>query len=74
MTDKAPASKLPPCAHCGSDSIVDNIKVGSLWSTGLRTTAFFNCDWEPLLASLCLDCGTVVRFHVKNTDKTWVQA
>ncbi|MEI6604661.1 MAG: hypothetical protein WCP35_05080 [Verrucomicrobiota bacterium] len=28
---------------------------------------------SPLFADLCRQCGTVIRFHVKEADKPWIE-
>jgi len=28
-------------------------------------------NYESLTADLCTNCGTIVRFHVENTDRPW---
>ena len=64
------------CPSCGSSNIVRDVtmsqpvEVGSIGleykaSLGIRKT-------ETLLADLCRQCGTVVRFHVKLTDRKWI--
>lgn len=63
------------CPVCGATEIVRDIKVEKSTEAGwvgldykalgpLRGT-------EPLLADLCLKCGTVCRFHVRNTARKW---
>jgi len=37
------------------------------------TTGVLFRGTEPLLADLCRRCGTVVRLHVKQPDRNWVQ-
>ena len=69
---KAPAG---PCPYCGGTDIVRDLRVEKSAEAGwvgldykalgpLRGT-------EPLLADLCRTCGTVCRFHVKNTARKW---
>jgi hypothetical protein len=63
------------CPECGSTDITRNIHISQhveVGSTGLKYKAgtLFS-GTEPLLADLCRDCGTVLRFHVKNPDRKW---
>ncbi|WP_214176109.1 hypothetical protein [Geomobilimonas luticola] len=47
-----------------------SVEVGG---TGLEyKTGMIIRNTEPLLADLCKNCGTVVRFHVKNPDRNWI--
>ncbi len=67
--------KKQKCPYCGSTDIVYNIRVKksveSGW-VGLDYRAVGPLSGtEPLLADLCLNCGTVLRFHVRNTSRRW---
>ncbi len=75
MNDPLQNAPARPCPHCGAADIVRDIKVKKSVEAGwvgldhkalgpLRGT-------EPLLADLCLSCGTVCRFHVKNPARKW---
>ena len=76
------ASDLPanahetPCSHCGSRQRLNDVSISqgaSAGSTGLEyKTAFILLGTEPLLADLCLGCGTVLRLHVRNLDRNWM--
>jgi len=65
-----------PCAHCGGSGRTRDIRVSQsneTGGTGLEYTmakVFTAC--EELLADLCTDCGTVVRFYVRRTDRPWL--
>ena len=65
------------CPHCGSGDVAtglamnQNADVGSI---GLRyKTGFLFLGTEQLYADLCLTCGSVVRFFVKEAKRNWVQ-
>ena len=64
------------CTHCSNDSITSNVKVLQTNEAGAIGLAFKRAGIfqvsEQLLADLCTECGTVVRFHVRDTDRNWV--
>lgn len=67
--------KKQPCPACGSTDIAYNLKmqksVEAGW-VGLDYKALGPMHGtEPLLADLCLNCGTVCRLHVINTGRRW---
>lgn len=75
MNDPLKEAPTLPCPNCGDTDIARDIKVQKSVEAGwvgldykalgpLRGT-------EPLLADLCLNCGTVCRFHVKNPARKW---
>ena len=64
------------CTHCSNGSITRNVKLDQSNDVGTVGLAFkragiFHVS-EQLLADLCTECGTVVRFHVRDTDRNWV--
>jgi len=70
------SQKQRTCPECGSTDIVVGIGVSKTAETGniglsykslaiLRSTA-------PLYADLCRQCGTVVRFFVRDRNKSWI--
>ena len=68
------------CPHCGGAEIVTDIRliegeshreVGLSYQVQLVFKALIANAAEPLLADLCTSCGTVTRFHVANTKRTW---
>ena len=66
------------CTYCQSNNIVSNIKVYGYQNSGVTlphtVTNSFNFDKianELLLAELCQNCGTIVRFYVKNPNRNW---
>jgi len=65
------------CPHCGSTELALGTHVGQsaeAGSVGLSyKTKFIFGGTEPLLADLCLACGSVVRFYVKEPRKNWVR-
>ncbi len=63
------------CPKCGSDNLTLNIRVSQSVETGhtglsYRSVMFLSGS-EAILADLCQGCGTIVRFHVSNTDRKW---
>ena len=75
MNDHPQQAPIRPCPHCGASEIVRDIKVEKSTESG-----WVGLDYkalgpirgtEPLLADLCRNCGTVYRFHVRNTERKW---
>ncbi len=68
----------PPtnCPHCSGRDIVPLPVVKSVdpgW-VGFSYKALGSIGGtEPLLADLCQDCGTVLRFWVENSRRRWVK-
>jgi len=64
------------CPTCGNSDIVHDISMSQsveVGSTGLEyKKGMLLRGTEPLLADVCSQCGTVVRLHVKNPDRTWI--
>ncbi len=66
----------PDCPHCGSSKHICNIHL-SLNNKGEGVGLSFRrmvpvvIGTEPFLADMCQDCGTIVRLHVKETDRKW---
>jgi uncharacterized OB-fold protein len=73
----SPPPAINVCPHCGSPDAIKDVKLSHTaesGSTGLNyTTGVLFRGTEPLLADLCRRCGTVVRLHVKQPDRNWVQ-
>ena len=79
MTTDIPTTPAPNpriCSECGSADIVADVRVShgvEVGRTGLKFSAALGfLGTEPLYADLCQACGTVVRFHVKQTSHKWV--
>jgi len=78
---KLPQDVLPvadwksDCSYCGSNQISLNITISQAYEYGRSgldfRVAMVLSGVEPLLADLCLRCGTVQRFHVRNTNRNW---
>ncbi len=72
-----PATQTGRCQHCGGSDLIGGLEVNQsveVGSTGLRyKTAKIFVTVEPLKAELCRNCGTVVRFYVKETNRNWIQ-
>jgi hypothetical protein len=64
------------CPYCGGSEIVANIRISQTAEVGKIglsfKTAMILVGTEPILADLCSGCGSVTRFHVKNTDRKWM--
>jgi hypothetical protein len=65
------------CPDCGGESIVPNVRMSQTVETGAmgltyRAMGILN-GTEPVLADLCGDCGTLVRLHVLEPKRKWVQ-
>jgi hypothetical protein len=64
------------CPHCGGVEVAglmvhQNAEVNQV-GLAYKTAKIF-ITVEQLYADLCLNCGTVVRFFVKETNRKWVQ-
>ena len=64
------------CPSCGSPDVVRNVTMSQpveVGSIGLEYKATLGIrKTETLLSDLCKQCGTVVRLHVKHTDRKWI--
>jgi hypothetical protein len=64
-----------PCPACGSSNVISNVRVRLTAETGSVGLAYKTLGIvigvEPLLADLCSDCGTVVRFGIKDANHKW---
>ena len=62
--------------YCGGSEIITNIRLSQtaeVENIGLSfRTAMILVGTEPILADLCSGCGSITRFHVKNTDRKWM--
>ena len=63
------------CPHCGGTNITRGIRVSQTAEAGniglSYKTKFLIVGTEQLYADVCNNCGTVVRFFVKETDRQW---
>lgn len=71
------SQKQRTCLECGSTDIIVGIAVTKTAETGhiglsYKALAILR-GTEQLYADLCKQCGTVVRFYVRETDKPWIQ-
>jgi hypothetical protein len=71
----------PPCPHCGGTDLARGVSVAlsnETGSVGLRYRAsgeflgLYVTGTEPLRATVCRECGTIVRLSVKEPDRDWV--
>jgi hypothetical protein len=66
------------CPYCGGTEIVENVTISQTATAGgcglCYKSAMIFVGTEPLLADLCSGCGTITRFHVKETDRKWMTA
>jgi hypothetical protein len=72
------SSKQRGCSECGSTEITEGIAVSQSAVSGeiglsCKSLAFLTAS-APLFADLCIKCGTVVRFYVRDTDKQWIKS
>ena len=67
------SQKQRTCSECGSTDIAVT-KTAETGHIGLSYKALAILrGTEQLYADLCKQCGTVVRFYVRETDKPWMQ-
>jgi hypothetical protein len=75
-----PQPKRLTCWYCGSYDLTRGLKLGLTAEAGevgikFEATGKFLgvclLGNEPLRATLCNECGTVVRFSVKDTEREW---
>jgi hypothetical protein len=63
------------CPHCGGTNITGGVwadQTAGAGAVGLAyKTKFVIMGVERLYADICNDCGTVVRFFVKNPSRQW---
>ncbi|MHC4378887.1 MAG: hypothetical protein ACYS26_19975 [Planctomycetota bacterium] len=63
------------CKECGSSELVYGVKIKHSTEAGhigleYRSGLIFS-GAERLLADLCNHCGTIHRFWVRRTDRSW---
>jgi len=65
------------CPDCGGEKIVCNIRMCQSVETGAMGLTYkamaILYGTEPALADLCENCGTIVRIHVVEPKRKWVQ-
>ncbi len=63
------------CPRCGGNNITAGVRVNQTADAGTvglsYKTKFVIMGTERLYADICSDCGTVVRFFVKNPARQW---
>ncbi len=73
---RMPDPNGPPCPHCGARMPVCGLRVNQNAEVGKIGFAYQALGifrgTEPLQADLCLSCGTVLRFFVKETKRKWL--
>jgi uncharacterized membrane protein (UPF0127 family) len=66
---------MSKCIYCNSTNIQADVVVGQTAeprALGLKyRTNFLIFGVEPFYAELCKDCGSIVRFYLKKTDRNW---
>ncbi len=72
------AGRSQVCPHCGHRDLAEGIKLSLLAEIGAvglnyRANLLLH-GTEPLLADLCLGCGTVIRLRVARPDRNWIKA
>ncbi len=75
MTTDSPKQRT--CPECGGSDIVAGVGVSQTATSGKIGLSYKSLmilrGTSPLYADLCRQCGTVVRFFVRETDKPWVE-
>lgn len=65
------------CLHCNSTNIEEGITIGQTAEIGDIGPNFKRGIFvavAPMYCDLCLDCGEIVRFYIKDsTDKKWLK-
>ena len=68
--------KQRTCPECGGSDIIAGVGVSKTGEAGMIGLSFKSLiilrGTAPLYADLCRQCGTVVRFFVRETDKPWM--
>lgn len=62
------------CPYCGSKNIKKELAVGTSIqnsSLGIKYKPFLTTYYEDIYVDLCIDCGSITRFYIKNTDRPW---
>jgi hypothetical protein len=70
------------CWYCGGTDLVRRVEVGQTAEAGRIGLSYRGpgllgvhvTGTEPLRATLCRECGTVVRLWVEDPDRDWIQA
>lgn len=64
------------CSRCGSSNLVFGIRMGMTAEVGdigpQHKDGLLLVGTEPLHMDLCVACGHVQRFYVKNPDHRWL--
>lgn len=75
---QVPKGVEQPCPRCGGRNFARGIALNQnadVGTIGLQyQSAWIFRSTEALLADLCEDCGTIVRFHVKEPKRKWYQS
>jgi hypothetical protein len=84
MADEQDGAPKPgkACWYCGSTDLVRRIEVGQTAEVGRIGLSYLGggilgiraVGTEPIRATLCRECGTVVRLWVEVTDRDWSRA
>jgi hypothetical protein len=65
------------CPYCGSSDLALGLKANQNAEVGTIGLAYkaakIFVGTELLRADLCLSCGSVVRFFVKESKRNWIQ-
>ena len=73
VADEDVKSITSRCPNCGATKVKRDISVSSDGKVGLdyRSAVIFG-GCEPILADLCMKCGTIIRLHVRETNRNWI--
>jgi predicted RNA-binding Zn-ribbon protein involved in translation (DUF1610 family) len=65
------------CPNCGSDNIQKSVSIGKSTETGSVGPCFIIgkilSGVEQMYCDICLDCGEITRFYIKDTKKNWLK-
>ena len=68
------------CPNCNSTNIRKDSTISLIGDAGgigiqyeKTDTMFYKTATEPILADYCLDCGTIVRFFMKEPKRKWLK-
>ena len=70
------SKKVRACPECGSTDIAEGVGVSKTAESGKIGLSYKSMailrGTSPLHADLCRQCGTVIRFFVRETDQPWI--
>ena len=71
------SQKQRNCPECGGTDIAMGVGMSVTAEAGRVGLSYKTLGilrgTSPLFADLCRQCGTVIRFHVREADKPWIE-